>query len=129
MVIGLSRSIPVQPRPPLLDCKAQNKEEAKTCQSLEIRTDGGNSSNGQCANKCPKGGKFDGANCFMGRAPKGTKAFLYKSKYYYTPQPGNRCTLPGSCFDGANCYVKPAPKGAKPFVYKNGWYYKSCPKR
>ncbi len=82
---------------------------------------------GACSNPCPKGGTYDGANCHMGRPPSGTKAFIYRSNYYYTPLPGNRCPLPGSGFDGANCYVKPAPKGTKPFVYANSWYYKSCP--
>ncbi len=88
---------------------------------------GGANNSNTCNNPCPKGGKYDGANCYIGSAPGGTKAFIYHNNYYYTPLPGNRCPLPGSGFDGANCYVKPAPKGTKPFIYANNWYYKSCP--
>lgn len=80
---------------------------------------------GSCQNPCPSGGKFDGANCYMGSAPAGTKAFLYAGNYYYTPAGPGRCPMPGSRFDGANCLVQPAPKGTSPFIYDNNWYYKN----
>ncbi|MEZ4448046.1 MAG: hypothetical protein R3B09_01120 [Nannocystaceae bacterium] len=73
---------------------------------------------------CPKGGSFDGANCYIGAAPTGTKAFLYAGNYYYTAV-NRTCPLSGSRFDGANCLVSKAPDGTKPFIYANNWYYEN----
>lgn len=80
---------------------------------------------GGCANPCPHGGAFDGANCYLGSAPGGTKAFVYAGAYYYTPTGPGRCPQPGSRFDGANCFVQKAPAGTSPFIYDNNWYYKN----
>lgn len=104
--------------------KGSSGGEPKRVQEARKRAQAGA---GACSDPCPKGGKYDGANCIVGSAPSGTKAFLYSNNYYYTPLPGNRCPVPGSRFDGANCFVQPAPKGTKPFIYANNWYYKSCP--
>jgi len=79
-----------------------------------------------CANPCPHGGKYDGANCYVGSPPSGTKAFLYGNNYYYTPAPGNTCSMSGSWYDGANCYLRAAPRQASPFIWSNNWYYKAC---
>lgn len=79
-----------------------------------------------CANPCPHGGSFDGANCYVGSPPAGTNAFLYAGNYYYTPAPGRSCPRPGSRFDGANCLVAQAPKQAGPFIWSNNWYYQAC---
>lgn len=82
-------------------------------------------SGGACQNPCPHGGNFDGANCYMGTPPSGTKAFIYGGNYYYTPVGANSCPKGGSRFDGANCFVQPVPKGTKPFIYANNWYYQN----
>lgn len=68
-------------------------------------------------------GSYDGANCYIGKAPPGTNAFIYANRFYYSPASGsNRCPYPGSWFDGANCFVASIPSGAKGFIYRNGWY-------
>jgi hypothetical protein len=107
--------------------KGASGGEPKVVQQARKRASGANAGNGKCSNPCPKGGKYDGANCYIGSPPAGTRAFLWANNYYYTPQPWNRCTAPGSHFDGANCFVKKVPAGTKPFIYANKWYYKSCP--
>ncbi len=86
----------------------------------------GSGQQAQCSNPCPHGGRYDGANCYVGTPPSGTKAFLYADNYYYTPQGLNTCPKPGSRFDGANCFVSAAPKQAQPFIWSNNWYYKAC---
>ncbi|MEZ4382677.1 MAG: hypothetical protein R3A79_15170 [Nannocystaceae bacterium] len=80
---------------------------------------------GACSNPCPNGGSFDGANCYMGSPPAGTKAFIYGGSYYYTPVGANSCPKSGSRFDGANCHVQRVPSGVKPFIYANNWYYQN----
>lgn len=80
-----------------------------------------------CADPCPSGGYYDGANCQLGQAPAGTTAFIYAGNYYYTAQPGNSCPYPGSWYDGANCFVQQVPAGVTPFIWANHWYYGSCP--
>jgi hypothetical protein len=77
-----------------------------------------------CANPCPYGGYYEGANCQIGKAPAGTTVFIYAKNYYYT-SPGNGvCDYPGSWYDTANCYVMAVPSGADPFIWENHWYYK-----
>jgi len=76
-----------------------------------------------CADPCPDGGWFDGANCQMGQAPAGTTAFVWGNGYYHTALPGNVCPLPGSYYDGANCRVSTVPAGVDPFINNNHWYY------
>lgn len=78
------------------------------------------------AEKCPAGGSFDGANCYLGSPPEGTNAFKWGGNYYYTPLPGNSCPMEGSWYDGANCYVQEIPEGVQPFIHANKWYYSDC---
>lgn len=80
-----------------------------------------------CADPCPQGGWYDGANCYMGSAPSGTNAFIWNNNYYHSAQPGNQCPLPGTWYDGANCFVDDVPPGVTPFIWSNNWYYASCP--
>jgi hypothetical protein len=81
----------------------------------------------QCAscNRCPYLGTFDGANCFIGKPPTGTAAFIFAGNLYYTPVSGNQCPRPGSWFDSANCFVAHVPGQAVPFIFANGWYVQS----
>jgi hypothetical protein len=79
------------------------------------------------ATACPSGGVFDGANCFIGKAPAGTSAFIYNGNYYYTSLPSNSCPLTNSHFDGANCFVQSISSSVKPFIHANGWYYGAYP--
>lgn len=90
----------------------------------EAGTGGKNSGVAPCANPCPDGGSYDGANCYVGTPPGGTKAFLYAGNYYYTPKANKTCPVSGSNYDGANCYVRRAP--AQAFIWSNNWYYKAC---
>jgi hypothetical protein len=77
---------------------------------------------------CPKGGSFDSKNCFFGKAPAGTSAFIHNNNYYYSPVlSGISCPLPNTHFDGANCFVRAVPTSVKPFIYDNGWYYVGYP--
>ena len=80
-----------------------------------------------CANPCPSGGSYDGANCWFGTAPSGTTAFIWSNNYYYSALPGNSCPVAGSWYDGANCYLQAVPAGVDPFIWNNGWYYEACP--
>jgi hypothetical protein len=73
-------------------------------------------------------GKYDYNNfgeCFVGSSPVGTKAFIWHSKFYYTPVNGNHCPRPGSHFDGANCFVMNIPKGCEAYTWKRNWLVKS----
>lgn len=72
---------------------------------------------------CPYIGSYDGANCYIGKAPTGTQAFIYSNNFYYTDI-NNTCPYPGSWFDGANCFVTSIPTGTHPFIYNNSWYVK-----
>ena len=67
-------------------------------------------------------GSFDSANCYVGKPPTSTIAFIYSNNFYYTPVPGPVCPYPGSSYDGANCFVAAIPNGSMPFIYQNGWY-------
>ncbi|MBN1409384.1 MAG: Ig domain-containing protein [Spirochaetales bacterium] len=66
-------------------------------------------------------GSYDGAHCYVGKAPTGTKPFIYSNNFYYTSLNGT-CPLAGSWYDGANCYVARIPSGTTGFIYNNGWY-------
>ena len=70
---------------------------------------------------CPIGSVFDGANCHLGFAPSGTKAFIYNGNFYHSPLSGNRCAN-GAMYDGANCFLRPIASGYSGFIYNNGWY-------
>jgi hypothetical protein len=74
---------------------------------------------GQPTNRCPTGGTFDGANCYIGTPPSGTTAFIWSDNFYYS---GNNCTYPGSGFDGANCYLQPILSNSIGFIWSNNWY-------
>ncbi|HJZ39630.1 MAG TPA: hypothetical protein VJ203_04635 [Bacteroidales bacterium] len=73
---------------------------------------------------CPFIGSWDGAHCYIGKAPAGTTAFYLTAThtFYYTPLSGNQCPYPGSSFDGANCAVISFPAEARPFILNNSWY-------
>lgn len=79
----------------------------------------------QNCNQCPSIGSFDGANCYVGKPPAGTTAFIWANNFYYTPVAGNQCPQPGSWFDGANCFVLTIPAQTTPFIYANSWYVNS----
>lgn len=76
---------------------------------------------------CPlQGSRYDGANCFVTRPPRGSKPFVHDGGLYFSPsrsRPGARRCPPGSRFDGRNCFVARAPAGTKPFVYDGALYY------
>lgn len=78
---------------------------------------------------CPYIGSYDGANCWVGKPPSGTNAFIWSNNFYYSPvygatTPATKCPLPGSWFDTANCFVKSIPPGTSPFIWSNMWYVK-----
>lgn len=74
-------------------------------------------------NRCPNGGTFDGANCYVGTPPSGESAFIWSNKYYYTPVGASGCPYPGSNYDGANCFVSNIPSNTIGFIWNNKWYY------
>lgn len=79
------------------------------------------SMSGSC-DRCPYRGKFDGANCFIAKAP-GNPAFIHQNNFYYG---GNSCILGNH--DNANCMVGSNPGSAQPFIIGNNFYLKnSCP--
>ncbi|MFP8882409.1 MAG: hypothetical protein VCE43_24515 [Myxococcota bacterium] len=80
-----------------------------------------------CADPCPQGGYYDGANCQIGEAPTNTTAFIYANNFYYTPVPTGNCPYPGSYWDTANCKVSDVPPGATGFIWANHWYYAAYP--
>ncbi len=63
--------------------------------------------------------------CYVGSSPVGTQAFIWHSKFYYTPVNGNQCPRPGSHFDGANCYVMDIPAGCEAYTWRRNWLVKS----
>lgn len=76
---------------------------------------------------CPTTGPFDSANCFFGRAPAGTRAFIYQGGFYHSPTQGAsgpQCSAK-TRYDGANCFLGPVPAGYEPFLYQEGWYTKA----
>ncbi len=74
------------------------------------------------ANRCPDGGTFDGANCFVVQPPYGESVFLYNYNFYYTPQNCCDCPIPGTYYDGANCFVLAVPSTSIPFIYGGKGY-------
>jgi hypothetical protein len=80
-------------------------------------------------NPCPYIGSYDGANCWVGKPPAGTNAFIYSTNFYYTPVNGNQCPKPGSWFDGVNCFMAAIPPQTHPFIWSNMWYVEPicCP--
>lgn len=87
-----------------------------------------------CANPCPFGGTFDGANCYMFTWP-GVTPFIWGGNAYYAPvwHPGGLCphtaynlangTSATPWFDGANCVVFLGPGGGQlPFLWDNKYY-------
>lgn len=80
-----------------------------------------------CYNPCPYIGSYDSVNCWVGKPPSGTNAFIWSTNFYYSPvngaqTPAQKCPMPGSWFDSVNCFVKAIPTGTKPFIYANMWY-------
>ncbi|MEL6135546.1 MAG: hypothetical protein AAFR59_19480, partial [Bacteroidota bacterium] len=75
------------------------------------------------SNRCPNGGSFDGANCYVGTPPSGENAFIWANNFYYTPVGANGCPYPGSFYDGANCFLNNIPANNIGFIYNNRWYY------
>ena len=73
-------------------------------------------------NPCPYAGSYDGANCWLGQPPVGTKAFIWSNNFYYTPVNVNQCPKPSSWFDSRNCFVTTIPAQTKPFIWSNMWY-------
>ena len=74
---------------------------------------------------CPHLGNFDGANCYIGKAPDGTTPFIYNGKFYYSPINGNECPFKPystSRFDGANCLVAYIPSDTNPFIWNRRFY-------
>jgi hypothetical protein len=73
--------------------------------------------------QCTYIGSFDGAHCYVGSAPSGTRAFIWGTSFYYTPVNGNQCPLPGSTYDG-NCHYRyiPSKKVNDAFIWNNSWY-------
>lgn len=78
--------------------------------------------NDTCNYPCPYIGSYDGANCWVGQPPAGTKAFIWANNFYYTPVNRNQCPRPGSWFDDANCFVRAIPPQTSPFIWSNMWY-------
>lgn len=74
--------------------------------------------------KCPNGGSFDGANCFIGSPPAGESAFIYSDRFYYTPVGCCDCPQQGTWYDGANCYVMNIPDNSIGFIWNNNMYLK-----
>jgi hypothetical protein len=87
-----------------------------------------------CANKCPFGGTFDGANCYMFTWP-GVEPFIWQGNAYYKHvwHPNGACphvaynvingTNVTPSDDGANCVVFLSPgNGQQAFLYANNYY-------
>lgn len=72
--------------------------------------------------RCPDGGTFDGANCFVVQGPYGENVFIYNYNFYYTPQNCCDCPIPGTYYDGANCFVLAVPSTSIPFKYNGKGY-------
>jgi hypothetical protein len=72
-----------------------------------------------CCN-CPRRGRYDGANCFVARAPENSNPFILDNNFFYSAGPSGYCPL-GS-FDGAHCRVGTNPGGTIPFIYQGGFY-------
>jgi hypothetical protein len=72
-----------------------------------------------CCN-CPRRGRYDGANCFVAKAPANSNPFILDNNFFYSAGPSNSCPL-GS-FDGAHCRVGTNPGGTTPFIYQGGFY-------
>ncbi|WP_420013856.1 hypothetical protein [Tateyamaria sp.] len=74
------------------------------------------SMDGAC-NRCPDGGRWDGANCFI--AEQGAQTgFTYEGNVYV--QGGPTCVY--GDYDGANCKLSSLTQGQKPFVYNGSLY-------
>jgi len=110
-----------------LDCGTEYKIKVKRVGGLFWSKAKATTNSCPCADPCPEGGYYDGANCQMGEAPTGTTAFIYANNFYYTPVPTDNCPYPGSYWDGANCKVGDVPTGAAGFIYANHWYYAAYP--
>ncbi len=85
-------------------------------------------------NKCPFGGTYDGANCYMYTWP-GVSPFIFEEGMYYQPvwHPNGPCphtahnnwsgaqAVPS--FDSANCVVSLGPRPNQlPFLWDNNYY-------
>ncbi len=75
------------------------------------------------SNRCPNGGSFDGANCYIGTPPSGETSFIYADNFYYTPVGCCSCPNVGTSFDGANCFVRSIPSNVVPFILNNSMYF------
>lgn len=76
---------------------------------------------------CPPGSTFDLVNCFFGKAPAGTNAFINQGGFYHSPLSsgsGQGPCPPNTTFDTVNCKLRLVPAGYQPFIYQNGWYVK-----
>jgi len=74
------------------------------------------------AELCPQGFQWDSMNCFLGKAPPGTRPFIYKGAFYYSPLPGPTKCQPPATFDSANCFVRNVPSAYPPFIWNGGFY-------
>jgi len=67
--------------------------------------------------------RYDGANCFIEKVPKGYVGFTADGNYYTHPK--NFCS--GHWYDGANCHVQVIPSGVNMRIESNAWVYDVCP--
>ena len=110
-----------------LDCDTEYKVKVKRVGGLGWSKIKATTNPCPCADPCPQGGYYDGANCQIGEAPVDTTAFIYANNFYYTAVPTDNCPYPGSHWDGANCKVSDVPPGAFGFIWANHWYYGAYP--
>jgi len=66
--------------------------------------------------------RYDGANCFIEKVPKGYAGFTADGNYYTYPK--NFCS--GHWYDGANCHVQVIPSGLNMRIESNAWVYDVC---
>lgn len=80
-------------------------------------------------NLCESRGRYDGANCFVGKYPSGKpfgQAFIYNNNFYYQCPSPNDVVM--GYWDGAHAKVGHNDYDDIPFIYKGAFYIKPTSK-